>query len=97
MGIKCIHVFCLILILAAILIGIWIIKCYNNKRRSEELQYEEKLAQLRLGTTSLNVQLSDLKDVIQSLVKSNEEIIKAWIGREKIEKEQEDSGSKPKK
>ena len=87
------HVFCLILILGAILVGIWLsiwlIKSYNNKRRVAELEHERTLATIRQLSTETHIQLSGLTEVIQALLKSNKEIVEAWIGREKIEKEQE--------
>lgn len=81
MEIQWIHVLCLILILVAILIGIGIIKYYDNKTRLEELEHEKQIAALRQQSMEANMQLSSVRDIAQSLAKSNVEIITAWIGK----------------
>lgn len=85
---------CVVLIISlAVFACIWIDRCYRFKMRERELAHEKQIAELR----QQNMLLSRMIDIVQSSATSNGVIVKAWIGREKIEKEQKDSGSKPKK
>lgn len=93
MDTQCTVIICLSLTLCTIIGAIWLDRRYKNKLRSKELDHEKQIAELR----QQNMLLSRMIDIVQSPATSNGVIVKAWIGREKIEKEQEDSGSKPKK
>lgn len=72
----CCCVFCCVAILAIASIAIvWIDRCMKLKIRKEELEHEEKIDKFRQDAILNNH--ADWQRVIQSVLKSNEEIIKS--------------------
>lgn len=89
MDTQCTVIICLSLTLCTIIVAIWLDRSYKHKLRLKEFEHEKQIAELRQQSMGANMQLSSVKDIVQSLAKSNEEIVSAWIGREAIEKELE--------
>lgn len=81
MDTQCTVIICLSLTLCTIIVAIWLDRSYKHKLRSKELEHEKQIAALRQQSMEANMQLSSVRDIAQSLAKSNVEIITAWIGK----------------
>lgn len=98
MNVAC-YVCCSILIVAlATIIIVWIDRCVKLKIRNKELEYEEKENKARRDAM-LNNQSDwkNWKSMTETLLKTNEEIIKKWIERSPIREStpQQDSSRTP--
>lgn len=81
MDTQCTVIICLSLTLCTIIVAIWLDRSYKHKLRLKELEHEKQIAELRQQSMGANMQLSSVRDIAQSLAKSNVEIITAWIGK----------------